>query len=115
MRYAGDVLWATMVFWWLALVWPRASGTRLAAWAFAVALAVELSQLWHTPWLDAVRETPLGALVLGQGFLMSDIACYVAGVALAVLIDRNAVARLVPTRALDGTPGESTPPFPDVT
>jgi hypothetical protein len=31
--------------------------------------------------------------VLGQGFLWSDIACYIAGVALAVLIDRNAVAR----------------------
>ncbi len=92
-RYAGDVLWATMVYWWLALIWPRAPVTRLAAAALGIAIAVELSQLLHTPWLDAVRGNAFGALVLGQGFMWSDISCYIAGVALAVLIDRNAVAR----------------------
>jgi len=91
--YAGDVLWAAMVYWWLALLWPRALVTRLAAATLAVAIGVEVSQLLHTPWLDAVRANAFGALVLGQGFLWSDIACYLTGVALAVLIDRNAVAR----------------------
>ncbi len=98
--YAGDVLWAAMVYWWLALIWPRARVATLAAAALAIAVTVELSQLWRTPWLDAVRAHPIGALVLGQGFLWSDIACYIAGVALAVLIDRNAVA-LSDARALD--------------
>ena len=92
-RYAGDVLWAAMVYWWLALLWPRAPVTRLAASALGIAIAVEMSQLLHAPWLNAVRANAFGALVLGQGFLWSDITCYITGVALAVLIDRNAVAR----------------------
>ena len=85
--YAGDVLWAAMVFWGLALLWPRARTATLAGAALGVALAVEGSQLLHPPWLVAVRETRLGALALGQGFLWSDVACYVAGIVAASLLD----------------------------
>jgi len=46
-----------------------------------------VSQLYHAPWLDAVRATRPGALALGQGFLWSDLACYAAGVGAAALID----------------------------
>jgi hypothetical protein len=85
--YAGDVLWATMVFWIAAFVRPAAPTARLAAAALAIAAAVEVSQLYHAPWLDAVRATRPGALALGQGFLWSDLACYAAGVGAAALID----------------------------
>jgi hypothetical protein len=66
--------------------------------ALGVAVLVELSQLVHTPWLDALRRTRAGALVLGQGFLWSDLACYAAGAAAAVLVDRaiRAVTRPTP-------------------
>ena len=90
--YAGDVLWATMVYLLLAAIWPRASIRRLAIGTAAFALAIEVGQLYHAPWIDAVRATRLGGLVLGFGFLWSDLACYAAGIGLAVLIDR-AVAR----------------------
>lgn len=90
--YAGDVLWATMVYLLLAAVWPRASIRRLAVGTAAFALAIEVGQLYHAPWIDAVRDTRLGGLVLGFGFLWSDLACYAVGIALAVLIDRT-VAR----------------------
>jgi hypothetical protein len=87
-EYAGDVLWAAMVFLLLAAAWPRASTRRLAAAAAAFALAVELGQLYHAPWIEAVRHTRLGGLVLGFWFLWSDLVCYAAGVALAVVLDR---------------------------
>jgi hypothetical protein len=90
--YGGDVLWATMVYLLAAAIWPRASVRRLAVRAAAFALAIEVGQLYHAPWIDAVRDTRLGGLVLGFGFLWSDLACYAVGIALAVLIDR-AVAR----------------------
>lgn len=86
--YAGDVLWAGMVFWLGALLAPRAPTTHLAIAAFTIAVAVELSQLYRPPWLDAIRATRGGALVLGQGFLWSDLVCYAAGVAGAALLDR---------------------------
>ena len=86
-RYAGDALWATMVVWLLALLWPRAATSRLALGALAIAVTVELTQLYRAPWLDAIRATNVGALILGQGFLPSDLVCYAVGVSLAALLD----------------------------
>ncbi len=76
-----------MVFWLLTLLRPNGEGRHLAAIAFAIAVAVEASQRYHAPWLDALRASPLGALALGQGFLWSDIACYLVGAVLAAVID----------------------------
>ena len=85
--YAGDALWATMIFWLASIALPRASTTTLAAIAYGVSFTVELSQLYHAPWIDAIRATRLGALALGHGFLWSDLICYAVGVALASIID----------------------------
>jgi Protein of unknown function (DUF2809) len=92
-EYAGDTLWATMVFWLLAFIKPSSSTRRLSLAALCIAVGVELSQLYHAPWLDALRNTTLGHLALGQGFLASDLWCYAAGVALAAALDAGFVAR----------------------
>jgi Protein of unknown function (DUF2809) len=80
--YAGDTLYATMVFVVLGILAPRWSTARLALTALALSCAIEVSQLYHAPWIDAIRRTLPGALVLGCGFLWSDLVCYAAGVAL---------------------------------
>jgi hypothetical protein len=85
--YGGDVLWAAMVYLLAAALWPRASVRRLAAGAAIFSLAIELGQLYHAPWIDAVRHTRFGGLVLGFGFLWSDLVCYAAGIALAAALD----------------------------
>jgi hypothetical protein len=87
--YAGDVLWAAMVYLLAAAVWTGAPVRRVAAGAAVFALAIELGQLYHAPWIDAVRDTRLGGLVLGFGFLWSDLACYAAGIVLAAALDRR--------------------------
>ena len=86
-RYAGDTLWATAAFWMLATIRPSGRRLPLGAAALGIAVAVEVSQLYHAPWIDAVRATRIGALALGQGFLWSDLWCYAAGVALAAAAD----------------------------
>lgn len=91
--YAGDVLWAAMVYLLAAAIWPRASVRRLAVGTAVFAFAIELSQLYHAPWIDAVRHTRIGGLVLGFGFLWSDLACYAAGIALAAALDRWLIGR----------------------
>jgi fatty acid desaturase len=85
--YGGDALWAAAVFWLLAVLLPRARTAALAGAAAVIALAIEVSQLYHAPWIDAVRATRPGGLALGHGFLWSDLVCYAAGIALAALID----------------------------
>lgn len=87
-RYAGDILWASMVVWLVGLLRPRATTLWVAVIALLIAFAVEGSQLYQAPWINAVRATRLGALVLGQGFLLSDLVCYAIGVAAAAGIDR---------------------------
>src|SRR5262249_5399768 len=85
--YAGDTLWATAAFLGIGLAFPRAGTGRVASLAGLFSLLIEVSQLYHAPWIDAVRRTTLGALVLGHGFLWSDLACYAAGVGLGVAIE----------------------------
>lgn len=85
--YAGDTLWALTAY--LAISaglpdWPLA---RRAAAALLLSLAVEVSQLYHAPWIDAIRRTTVGALLLGSGFLWSDLACYAAGVAMGAAVE----------------------------
>ena len=61
-EYAGDTLWAAMVYFGIGFLFPS---VRLLRKALAA----------------------LGPLVLGHGFLWSDMVCYTVGVGLAVLID----------------------------
>ncbi len=71
---------------------PRASTRTIAGMALAVSVAVEISQLYHAPWIDSIRQTTLGGLILGFGFLWSDLACYLVGVVLGAVIDVGIIA-----------------------
>jgi hypothetical protein len=86
-RYAGDTLWALLAFLAMSCLRPRASLGRRAAGALLFAYAIELSQLYRAPWIDAVRRTTLGGLVLGFGFLWSDLLCYAIGILFGAAID----------------------------
>jgi hypothetical protein len=103
--YGGDALWTSAAYWVLALACVRASPAGLGASALGISALVELSQLVHAPWLDAIRRHPLGALVLGQGFLWSDLVCYAAGAAAAAVLDRALVASTAGGEASAGGPG----------
>lgn len=85
--YAGDTLWALLVFVGIAFVARSWSTVRVALIAGAFAVAIELSQLYQAPWINAIRQTTFGGLVLGFGFLWSDLICYAVGIALGVLLD----------------------------
>lgn len=85
--YTGDALWAATVYLAAAVIWPRTRIAHLTIGALVVSFAIEMSQLYHAPWIDDIRRTRVGALVLGFGFLWSDLACYTAGVAAAALGD----------------------------
>jgi hypothetical protein len=92
-RYAGDTLWATAVFFLLGLIRPTAHPIHLALGAAVIAFAVELSQLAHPDWLEALRRQPGVGLILGYDFLTSDLVCYAAGVGIGVAVDHRVVLR----------------------
>jgi hypothetical protein len=97
--YAGDTLWALAAFLGFGLLLPRASIRTVAFLAMAFSVAIELSQLYHTPWLDSIRQTTLGGLILGFGFLWSDLACYAAGVGIGIILELFILGALNPMRS----------------
>ena len=81
----GDALYALLVYLLLALAFVRLPPVRIFASAFAFCALVEISQLYQAAWINAVRHTLLGGLVLGYGFSWGDIAAYLAGAGLGLL------------------------------
>ncbi len=81
----GDLLWASMVYWWIGALTPRTRQIRRGSATLALGVTVELSQLYHTPALDSFRGTRVGHLFLGSGFDPRDLVAYTLGVAVAVL------------------------------
>lgn len=88
----GDALWAMLIAWWIGVLAPRGRLVVRSAVAYAICACVELSQLYHTATLDAVRATTMGHLVLGSGFDPRDLVAYAAGVALAAVLEGTVVA-----------------------
>ena len=83
----GDALWALMVFVGFGILLPRASTLTLALLALTFSWGVEFSQLYHAPWIDAVRATIPGRLVLGNTFNWPDLPAYAVGIGLGVWME----------------------------
>ena len=81
----GDSLWAVVMYCCWRIVLVKRPPYVAAAFALVTSFAVEFSQLikWH--WLVELRSTKIGHLLLGQGFLWSDLIAYTVGIAAALL------------------------------
>ena len=86
-KYPGDVLWAQVVYWSVALLAPAASIIRVAAFALAIAYVDEFTQLYQAPWINQLRATTVGHLVLGTTFSWLDLLAYTAGIGLCSLTE----------------------------
>ncbi len=75
----GGVLY--VVFWNLVVFFlaPRARPRAVAAGVFVATSALETLQLWHPPFLEAIRATFLGATLIGTTFVWSDFLYYAVG------------------------------------
>ena len=86
-EYSGDTLWALMLFLLVSTLLAGRPILTRAAVSLALAFLVEISQLYHAPWIDSIRQTTLGGLVLGFGFLWTDLVCYSVGIATGSLTE----------------------------
>jgi hypothetical protein len=86
-KYPGDALWSLMVYWTVAWLIPDASIKKVALLALAFSYADEVSQLYQAPWINAVRRTTLGHLVLGSAFSWLDMLAYTIGVAAGATVE----------------------------
>ena len=85
--YLGDLLWASMVYFLVRVLFVSIPIKKVAYIAISFCFLIEISQLYHADWIDSIRSTTLGGLVLGFGFLWSDLIAYSMGVVLGAAVD----------------------------
>jgi hypothetical protein len=86
-KYPGDALWAVMIFLGFGFLFPAMPTVRIGLAAVAFSCAIEFAQIYRAPWIDSIRATTLGHLILGSGFSWMDIAAYSVGILLACLVE----------------------------
>lgn len=85
--YLGDALWALMIFIGFGFIFRTIKTRFVALLALSFCYLIEFSQLYHANWIDRIRETTLGGLVLGYGFLWSDLFSYFIGIGFGVMME----------------------------
>jgi len=78
-----------MVYWGICLVGHRWPFYLQVVAALAFAYGVEFSQLYQADWINSLRQTTLGGLVLGFGFKWSDLVAYTLGIFLGAYLNRK--------------------------
>jgi hypothetical protein len=94
--FTGDLLWAMMIFFIMRFLLIDTNARSVALLSFSICCAVEISQIYQDDWINEIRQTLPGRLILGQGFLWSDLIAYGAGVIVGYLIEVTALNRKVP-------------------
>jgi len=78
-NYTGDTMWALACFAMFRAVFPTLKLPVTFILALDCSFLIELSQLWHNALLDSIQNTLVGGLILGFGFMGTDLVCYTCG------------------------------------
>ncbi|EKN65179.1 hypothetical protein BABA_21081 [Neobacillus bataviensis LMG 21833] len=84
----GDALWAMMVYFGFRFLLVRKSLLIAILLSFLFSFGIEFSQLYQEDWINQIRGTILGGLILGKGFLTVDLIRYTVGILLAAGFDK---------------------------
>ncbi len=87
--WTGDMLYALMMFFIIRVLFIRKKIRFVFLLSLGICFAIECSQLYQAGWINALRDTLPGHLVLGQGFLWSDLIAYMAGALLGAAIEQG--------------------------
>ncbi|MGL5152308.1 MAG: DUF2809 domain-containing protein [Clostridium sp.] len=79
-KYSGDTLWSLMVYLGIGFIFPKMNIKHIFILTLMFSYTIEISQLYQAAWINNIRNTTLGALILGHGFLFSDLVCYTVGI-----------------------------------
>ena len=86
-RHLGDALWASMVYFGCRILFLQQRLLVSVYISLIFSFTIEFSQLYQADWINGIRSTLLGALILGKGFLVIDLIRYVVGIACSCIMD----------------------------
>lgn len=92
-NHAGDMFWAMMVYFGFRFVFIRRNVLFEGIGSILFSFGIEFSQLYQADWINEFRNSTLGALILGRGFLFVDLVRYLSGIAIACLVDKLLICR----------------------
>lgn len=81
--FVGDILYAVMIYFLFRFIFLKVTFQKIAVLSLFTCYAIEILQLYQADWIIEIRNTTLGHLILGQGFLWSDIIAYTVGIGIA--------------------------------
>ncbi|MEK5029212.1 ribosomal maturation YjgA family protein [Paenibacillus sp. FSL M7-1046] len=93
-RHFGDALWAAMIYFAFRVLLTRQQRWISVVLSFGFSFGIEFSQLYQEIWINELRATLLGGLILGKGFLWIDLIRYSAGILFSYVADRFGFARI---------------------
>lgn len=82
-----DIIWSMAVYFIFRLLLIDWSIIKIALIGLIFSYLVEVSQLYHSEWLDSLRRTFLGELTLGSTFVLRDLLAYACGIGLGLVVD----------------------------
>jgi len=100
-KYGGDVLAATCIFFGCRFLCIRWSLPKVACLSYLVSVLIEIQQLYQAPWAVQFRKITVVGILLGHGFLWSDMVCYAVGTLIGWLM--GAVLELLLTKRVNPT------------
>ena len=86
--FVGDMLWAMMVYFGFRFLFPKINIIKSLVIAFLFSFSIEISQLYQADWINNIRNTTIGGLILGHGFLFEDLISYSIGIILGCVVDK---------------------------
>lgn len=86
--WIGDALYAAMMFFITRFIFPNKTSRFIFIASLCFCFLIEFSQLYQADWINKLRVTWPGHMILGQGFLWSDLIAYILGVAVGLVIDK---------------------------
>lgn len=89
--FIGDVLYAVLIYFGFRFLFINCKKTTSLQLSLLFCFGIETLQLVQLDWLIDLRKTTLGHYILGEGFLWSDLVCYVVGNLIAFLFDKKLI------------------------
>ena len=77
--YLGDYLYTLMCFLIIGFLFNKTESLKVALISILLCYLVEIFQLYQADWINSIRSNKLGGLILGYGFLWSDMVSYTLG------------------------------------
>ena len=87
--FVGDILYSCLIYFGFRFLFPNQKTLSISIMTILFCFTIEFFQLYKATWLVNLRKTLLGHYILGEGFLFTDLICYLIGTLISSWFDKK--------------------------